>query len=246
MIYGTFMLVQLSFSWFWQNLNNSSKSIILHTMNWKWRCRCLVVLKQTKTTRGGAKTPLLSSMCAEREGIDEGVHAGFIHIVLCKANTLKWGKVNRELAMEKWDSHLESIFRDVLPVDAGVIHSWTRRTDELTSVVIVAGYSAPKSYACTCSTFAKKPPKKQAPTHVCAHRRVRTRVLLATSPVSGSLIKLTDAGPSGQAEMSGPSRSCHDMMDLSSAGCQAATQVHCPVGVHQKTLGKHPVDLICI
>lgn len=66
-----------------------------------------------------------------------------------------------------------------------------------------------------------------------------------TSPVSGSLIKLTDAGPSGQAQTSGPSPSCHHMMDGCSAGCQAATQAHCPVGVHQKTLGKHPVDLIC-
>lgn len=94
--------------------------------------------------------------------------------------------------------------------------------------------------------LCQKKPQKTGTPHVWAHRRVRTRVLLTTSPVSGSLIKLTDAGPSGQAEMSGPSRSCHDMMDLSSAGCQAATQVHCPVGVHQKTLGKHPVDLICI
>lgn len=68
----------------------------------------------------------------------------------------------------------------------------------------------------------------------------------ATSPVSGSLIKLTDAGPSGPAQTSGPSRSCHGVMDLSGAGCQAATQVHGPAGVHQKTLGKHPVDLICV
>lgn len=76
--------------------------------------------------------------------------------------------------------------------------------------------------------------------------RSRTHNPTTTSPVSGSLIKLTGAGPSGQAKTSEPSPSCHDMMDLSSTGCQAATQVHCPVGVRQQTLGKHPVDLICI
>lgn len=80
------------------------------------------------------------------------------------------------------------------------------------------------------------------PTHVRWH----THNLTTTSPVSGSLIKLTGAGPSGQAKTSEPSPSCHDMMDLSTTGCQAATQVHLPVGVHQETLAKHPVDLICI
>lgn len=80
------------------------------------------------------------------------------------------------------------------------------------------------------------------------HKYVHTHTynLTATSPVSRSLIKLTGAGPSGQANTSEPSPSCHDMMDLSSTGCQAATQVHCPVGLHQQTLGRHPVDLICI
>lgn len=78
------------------------------------------------------------------------------------------------------------------------------------------------------------------------HTYVHTHNLTTTSPVSGSLIKLTGAGPSGQAETSEPSPSCHDMMDLSTTGCQAATQVHLPVGIHQETLAKHPVDLICI
>lgn len=78
------------------------------------------------------------------------------------------------------------------------------------------------------------------------HTYVHTHNLTTTSPVSGSLIKLTGTGPSGQAKTSEPSPSCHDMMDLSTTGCQAATQVHLPVGVHQETLGKHPVDLICI
>lgn len=68
----------------------------------------------------------------------------------------------------------------------------------------------------------------------------------ATSPVSRSLIKQTEAGPWGQAQISGPSPCCHTMMDRCGAGCQAATHIHCPVGVHQKTLAKHPVDLICI
>lgn len=83
---------------------------------------------------------------------------------------------------------------------------------------------------------------KSTPTHVHSH----THNLTTTSPVSGSLIKLTGAGLSGQARTSEPSPSCHDMMDLSTTGCQAATQVHLPVGVHQETLAKHPVDLICI
>lgn len=79
------------------------------------------------------------------------------------------------------------------------------------------------------------------------HTYVDTHVLTTTSPVTGSLIKLTGAGLSGQAKTSEPSPSCHDMMDLSTTGCQAATQVHLPVAVHQETLAKHPVDqLICI
>lgn len=91
-----------------------------------------------------------------------------------------------------------------------------------------------------CEKKNHRRPTGRALTHV------RERGPAATSPVSGSLITLTDAGPSGQAQTSGPSRSCQDMMDRCSSGCQAATLVHCPVGVHQKTLGKHPVDLICI
>lgn len=84
--------------------------------------------------------------------------------------------------------------------------------------------------------------EKSTPTHVRPH----THNLTTTSPVSGSLIKLTGAGLSGQAKTSQPSPCRHDMMDLSTTGCQTATQVHLPVGVHQETLAKHPVDVICI
>lgn len=89
---------------------------------------------------------------------------------------------------------------------------------------------------------------KSIQVHSLAHSltHTHTRNLTTTSPVSRSLIKLTGAGPPGQAKTSEPSPSCHGMMDLSSTGCQAATQVHCPVGLHQQTLGRHPVDLICI
>lgn len=113
-------------------------------------------------------------------------------------------------------------------------HAWTRRSDQAVSAD-GRGTQLPKVLHALVQ-----------PLHPPARALTRARNLPATSPVSGSLIKLTDAGPSGQAETSGPSRSCHDMMDLSGACCQAATQVHCPVGVHQKTLGKHPADLICI
>lgn len=83
-------------------------------------------------------------------------------------------------------------------------------------------------------------------THVRAYVRTTTHILTTASPVSGSLIKLTGAGPSGQAKTSEPSPPCHHMMDLPGAGCQAATHVHCPMGVRQQTLGKRPLDLICI
>lgn len=87
------------------------------------------------------------------------------------------------------------------------------------------------------------PPPTQPPHPTPPH----TQNLTTTSPVTGSLIKLTGAGLSGQAKTSEPSPSCHGMMDLSTTGCQAATQVHLPVGVHQETLAKHPVDqIICI
>ena len=70
----------------------------------------------------------------------------------------------------------------------------------------------------------------------------RTHNLTVTSPVTGSFIKLTGRGLSGQGKTSEPYPSCHDMMDLSSTGCQAVTQVHRPVAFHQETLAKHPVD----
>lgn len=82
--------------------------------------------------------------------------------------------------------------------------------------------------------------------HPHTRSRSHSQNLTTTSTVSGSLIKLTGAGLSGQAKTSEPSPSCHDMMDLSTTGCQAASQVHLPVGVHQETLAKHPVDLICV
>lgn len=85
---------------------------------------------------------------------------------------------------------------------------------------------------------------ESTPTHT--YVRATTHILTTTSPVSGSLIKLTGAGPSGQAKTSEPSPPCHDMMDLPGTGCQAATHVHCPMGVRQQTLGKRPLDLICI
>lgn len=57
--------------------------------------------------------------------------------------------------------------------------------------------------------------------------------LTTTSPVRVSLIKLTGRGLSGQGETSEPCPSCHAKMDLSTAGCQSATQVHLHVAFHQ-------------
>lgn len=68
MIRGTFMLVHLSFSWFWQNLNDSSKSINLFTHNQPKVKMPGCPQTDKDDTKGGGKTPLLSPMCAEQEG----------------------------------------------------------------------------------------------------------------------------------------------------------------------------------